>query len=324
MLEHSNLQGYVLLKDWGVFVSADRPVYERLADAYRAEYGAFVHRIAELGPVSMVELQQTAGDFSDPATGDLHIMRVLSRARAHLDLGVGNFSPWIPPSAFVVNPAGFANSIVVDQPHRVDAACIQWSALLDLDVEGRLPTDGSFGAVHGRMTRDPEMANVFDHLWSIEQSETAELQTEAALVWIGQRLVDWTAWPTAPARKPTEKLSPRSLARTKERLEATGPDTPSLAELAAQCRLSPHHFCRAFKAATGLPPHRYQIVVTWSGLETCCCARMIQLPKLVQLSAMTIRLISAGCLHARRERLPLHGDADICHDHGAVLAGRKL
>ncbi len=33
----------------------------------------------------------------------------------------------------------------------------------------------------------------------------------------------------------------------------------SLDELAAVSNLSPHHFCRAFKQSTGLPPHRYQI-----------------------------------------------------------------
>jgi AraC family transcriptional regulator len=32
----------------------------------------------------------------------------------------------------------------------------------------------------------------------------------------------------------------------------------SLAELAAIARLSPYHFCRAFKEAVGEPPHRYQ------------------------------------------------------------------
>jgi AraC family transcriptional regulator len=34
---------------------------------------------------------------------------------------------------------------------------------------------------------------------------------------------------------------------------------PSLAQLAAVVRLNPYHFARQFKAATGLPPHRYVI-----------------------------------------------------------------
>jgi AraC family transcriptional regulator len=33
----------------------------------------------------------------------------------------------------------------------------------------------------------------------------------------------------------------------------------SLVELAAIARLSPYHFCRAFKETVGEPPHRYQM-----------------------------------------------------------------
>jgi AraC family transcriptional regulator len=35
---------------------------------------------------------------------------------------------------------------------------------------------------------------------------------------------------------------------------------PSLEQLAAVARLSPYHFARQFKAATGLPPHQYVIL----------------------------------------------------------------
>ncbi|MDB5312349.1 MAG: marA [Gemmataceae bacterium] len=37
------------------------------------------------------------------------------------------------------------------------------------------------------------------------------------------------------------------------------PVSPSLGQLAAVARLSPYHFARQFKAATGLPPHQYVI-----------------------------------------------------------------
>src|SRR5262249_46639102 len=36
--------------------------------------------------------------------------------------------------------------------------------------------------------------------------------------------------------------------------------SPSLEQISAVARLSPYHFARQFKAATGLPPHQYIIV----------------------------------------------------------------
>jgi len=44
-----------------------------------------------------------------------------------------------------------------------------------------------------------------------------------------------------------------------EYIEEHLPEEISLAELAAIARLSPSHFCRAFKEAIGQPPHQYQI-----------------------------------------------------------------
>jgi AraC family transcriptional regulator len=47
------------------------------------------------------------------------------------------------------------------------------------------------------------------------------------------------------------------LKRALELLEANLTKTPSLADLAAQLRIHPTFFCRAFKQSTGLSPHRY-------------------------------------------------------------------
>jgi len=47
------------------------------------------------------------------------------------------------------------------------------------------------------------------------------------------------------------------LRRTTDYLDTHLADDISLAELAAIADLSPHHFCRAFKQSTGLPPHAW-------------------------------------------------------------------
>lgn len=236
------------------------PIYQSQAEAYRAEYGAYISRTATIGAIAMVDLAQTPGDFSDAPTGDLQIMRTLSRVRCHLDLGAGKRSVWHEPGVLSVNPPGFANTIILDHHHRVDVACIPWASLVAQDVEGVLPAGGDFGHVHARANRDPSMTRVFDQLWQSHHDAADSLTGDVATAWIAQRLIDWAKSPTPTERKPVEQLTPRALSLCKERLEAPGADAATLAELAAICRLSPHHFCRAFKSATGLPPHRYQIV----------------------------------------------------------------
>lgn len=54
-------------------------------------------------------------------------------------------------------------------------------------------------------------------------------------------------------------LAPKQLHRVIDMIEARLGDDLGLADLAALTGLSTHHFGQAFKASTGLPPHRYLI-----------------------------------------------------------------
>lgn len=232
--------------------------HDRYSEFYASAYGSFIKRSASVGSISLLEVSQTAGDYSDGATADITIIRVLSRQRVHADLGAGNFSEWGHHGNFALNPPGFANSIVVDQAHRIDFACIPFATLVNLDPDGRLPADGHFGRAHAGQVRDPEMYAFFDRLWQIEQSEQTT-RAEEAMLWMASRLMQWSG--RTRRSLAVEKLAPRTLALAKERLATLDAANVTLAELAALCRLSPHHFCRAFKASTGLPPHRYQIIL---------------------------------------------------------------
>jgi AraC-like DNA-binding protein len=239
-------------------VASDSGAYVDYRDFYQAQYGAYITRSAVLGPITLVEASQSAGDFSDKATGDLTLIRPLSRHRVHADFSSGLFTSWGTRGDFALNPAGFANSIVVDQAHRIDAVALSWTKLRDEDQENILPSDGDFGAAHAGAIRDPEMYALFDRLWQIEGSDAATLEAETAALWITRRLLEWSG---RPRRSPApEKLSARSLKLATERMDAPGATAATLTELAGLCRLSSYHFCRAFKAATGLPPHRWQVV----------------------------------------------------------------
>ena len=65
--------------------------------------------------------------------------------------------------------------------------------------------------------------------------------------------------PRQPARGPDGALSRGRLRAVVDYVEGHLDAAPTLEQMAAVARLSPYHFARQFKAATGLPPHRYVI-----------------------------------------------------------------
>ena len=66
--------------------------------------------------------------------------------------------------------------------------------------------------------------------------------------------------PRRPARGPDGALPRARLRAVLEYIEEHLDASPALDQMAAVARLSPYHFARQFKAATGLPPHEYVIV----------------------------------------------------------------
>jgi AraC family transcriptional regulator len=65
----------------------------------------------------------------------------------------------------------------------------------------------------------------------------------------------------------TSGLAPWQQKRTIEVLQSRYADDLSIADLAAEARLSPFHFIRSFKRSVGVPPHQY---LTKIRLERAC------------------------------------------------------
>jgi AraC family transcriptional regulator len=72
-------------------------------------------------------------------------------------------------------------------------------------------------------------------------------------------LIRHVSAPRRPAREPDGKLPPGRLRVVVEYVEDHFDEVVTLKELAAAAHLSPYHFARQFRAATGLPPHRFVI-----------------------------------------------------------------
>ncbi|UPG92783.1 helix-turn-helix domain-containing protein [Luteibacter aegosomatissinici] len=86
----------------------------------------------------------------------------------------------------------------------------------------------------------------------------------------------------APAT-PTRCLTPRQLKMATDRMMDGLAGTVSLVELAAECGMSQGYFARAFRHATGLPPHRW------------LTAERVRMAKKLLLGPMTIAGVALTC-----------------------------
>ena len=109
----------------------------------------------------------------------------------------------------------------------------------------------SFGV---SVLQDLDLHQAFGHLHRLLDSDADALQQQTAwreaILLLFQRHAR-ISQPAEPGREP------RAVALAKELLAARLGEPPSLEELASLVNLSPFHFARVFRRATGLPPHAW-------------------------------------------------------------------
>lgn len=87
-------------------------------------------------------------------------------------------------------------------------------------------------------------------------------------LWLGASSLEWESWLITSlrrlfgnggsARRPAASSEPRGVTRVREHIHAHYCDAISLKELAAIACVSKYYLVRTFRAAVGVPPHRYQ------------------------------------------------------------------
>ncbi len=239
--------GGVRFASYGEFyaaVYADSIVERRTAGGFKA---------------TLLEARQGPGDWSDAAVPDLQVQMLLRRpARVSLDFGAGRFRGVAPVDQFIVAPPDTANRIVVEDEHLLWVVAVPWRALLaQVGEETGLPADGDFGRLHGGFFASRNVGDLTRNLWRQARAGRAanSLYCDGLLLQLAAELLvlrDGVALRTGAAGLPPWKLR-----RATDYLDAHLDEALSLADVAATAGLSPHHFARAFKASTGLPPHAW-------------------------------------------------------------------
>jgi AraC family transcriptional regulator len=201
---------------------------------------------------------QPAGDFPDPPAGDLVMLKNHTPMRGRWNFG----SEWVSrgaAGALSLVPAGVATKIVVDHPHAFRALAIRsdlvHAFLHRSGLDARSLDDSPLQA---KQLENAVLANLVDGLWREVSSPAAfsRMFAEGALLTIFAELLRIAGEPMPLAKG---GLSPSKLRRACDYLEAHLDGDPSLADVAKELDVSVAHFCRAFKAATGLPPHTWLV-----------------------------------------------------------------
>ena len=193
-----------------------------------------------------------------------HRLVLFVRPPDELDLRYDGVKRHVPP------PAGAISVIPAGSPARW-----RWSGrpdTLHIYLEPGFVTRvaaGAFDLEPARLAIPPldclDFPEVRAAMWALDAELTAggaggPLAAESLANVLAVHLIRRVLAPPQPARRRDGTLPRAKLRAVVEYVEDHLDAGPTLEQMAAVARLSPYHFARQFKAATGLPPHQYVIL----------------------------------------------------------------
>ncbi len=210
-------------------------------------------------PLEMLRAEQGAVDAVDPAMNAIVLglaLDVAPRFEGWFDFGDGRIETPCRPGSIVVQPPDTDTHCFLTAPNTILVAPLPLTPLaVALEREPEALTR-AVAPLHQAMHFDPLIEQLMRALWreGMRDEPAGQVHVDTLILALGGTLLA-RAGEVAGAAPPP--LDDRRLARAAEHVEAHLAAPLTLAEMAAVACLSPWHFNRAFRAATGLPPHRY-------------------------------------------------------------------
>jgi len=203
-----------------------------------------------------------ASEFYIPAITH-HRLVLFTRPPEELDLVYEGVKRHVPPPArsILLVPAGSPAWA------RVSGKEDTLHILLESGLVERVAAE-SFDLDPARLTIPPLDALDLPHLRAVMESVEAELSAgdtggplvaESLANVLAVHLLRHVVAPCRPERGRDGVLPPKRLHAVVEYIEDHLNAAPRLEQIAAVAHLSPYHFARQFKAATGMPPYQYVI-----------------------------------------------------------------
>lgn len=245
-------------------MSGESQQFDSFVDFYQAEYASVIRRIMPLSFATMIVADQTAGDWSDKPTPDLVLGRIADGHRTYsIDIGAGRFGGRIERNHTLLTAPNTYTSIQCAGRHRLQMVALPYTRLKDVVADDlRLPADGDFGALHTGMLANPAFGQIIGTMFDV-----ADPTDPAASLFFEHSLMSMVAMLVMEAGKHKVKplrrggLTPWQVRRATEMMAQSEGAGVSLSDLAPAVGVSTFHFCRAFRQATGVAPHRHQALL---------------------------------------------------------------
>lgn len=233
-----------------------------LQDFVRAYGALYPQNVAELrtgekSSVYMHRLTQKPGEYIIPGSDTISISLALHGGfSAGLDLGHGYFRQAVPAYAFgVIGPQSGTTRFEI--PCRLEALNFSIPVARARVVTGGEPAD--IGALAGNLVEDAMCVHLLQSLW-LELSERGprgSLFVDRAIDVLVLRLLRLSGASDREFVCDKPYVSDWRVRRSMEMLAGRLGDDIRLAEVASEVGLSPTHYAALFRAATGLPLHRW-------------------------------------------------------------------
>jgi AraC family transcriptional regulator len=204
-----------------------------------------------------------AWEYNPPALTH-HRLVLCARPPEELDLVYEGVKRHVPP------PAGSIFVVPAGSPGRVRwSGCYDWLHIfLEPGLVARVAAE-AFGLDPARLTVPPldglDLPRLRAAMGAVDAELTAggaggPLAAESLANLLAVHLIRHIAAHRRPVRGRDGTLPRGKLRAVVEYIEEHLDAAPTLEQMAAVSCLSPYHFARQFKAATGLPPHQYVIM----------------------------------------------------------------
>ena len=200
---------------------------------------------------------QATGAFADNALG----VYLNGRNRIRREVGGRSVEGWSDPGTMNLTPANFEATWEASGPSRAVVMLIPDSFLSRVISEHWEADPRNVDIIPQFLMHDPVIQGVATRLAQEVQSgsPSERLYAESACEFLAHHIIHSYSTLAAPAPRASGGLPARRLKLILEYIEENLAQPIALRQLAELAGISARHFERAFRQATGVPPHAYVV-----------------------------------------------------------------